>query len=223
MAAIDLELWIIDGFLRDLQTRRARAKKSAAPPPIQFHFRFARPRHQIGQIKPEKIVPFDYVRIAFLNNCRELFERVMFGLLSAFSGSTTMSCSQPLLSDKAMLAIGFCDASARSLSPVGESTSSCIRFSSSNGSCLNKVRPSGAEIMLHRIAQGEETAPRFFQAVAQRDQLFPAIDGDEPIVSQVTGKFLCVLEPEIGDIAIRPDKGMKRLNIYSVLPSFSRR
>ena len=69
MAAIDLELWIIDGFLGDLQTRWARAKKSAASSPIQFHFHFARPRHQIGQIKPEKIVSFDYVWIAFLNNC----------------------------------------------------------------------------------------------------------------------------------------------------------
>ena len=82
VAAIDLELWIIDGFLRDLQPRRARAQESAASPPIQFHFRFARPRHQIGQIEPEKIVPFDYVRIALLNNCRELFERVMLGFLS---------------------------------------------------------------------------------------------------------------------------------------------
>ena len=84
MAAIDLELWIIDGFLGDLQTRWARAKKSAASPPIQFHFHFARPRHQIGQIKPEKIVSFDYVWIAFLNNCRELFERVMFGFLPLY-------------------------------------------------------------------------------------------------------------------------------------------
>ena len=81
VAAIDLELWIIDGFLRDLQARRARAQESAAPPPIQLHFGFAGPRHQIGQIKPEKIVPFDNVRIALLNNCRELFERVVFGLL----------------------------------------------------------------------------------------------------------------------------------------------
>src|SRR5207253_5465834 len=82
VASIDLELWIIDGFLRDLQTRRAPAQESATAPPIQLHFGFPGPRHQIGQIKPEKIVPFDYVRIALLNNCCELFERVTFGLLS---------------------------------------------------------------------------------------------------------------------------------------------
>ena len=45
MAAIDLKLWIIDGFLGNLQTRWTRAKKSAAPAPIQFHFRFACSRH----------------------------------------------------------------------------------------------------------------------------------------------------------------------------------
>src|SRR5437763_12842730 len=73
MAAIDLELWIIDGFLGDLQTRWARAKKSAAPAPIQFDFRFSPSRHQIGEIKPEKIVSFDYMWIALLNNCREFF------------------------------------------------------------------------------------------------------------------------------------------------------
>src|SRR5205814_7526902 len=81
MAAIDLELWIIDGFLGDLQTGWARAKKSAAPAPIQFYFRFACPRHQAGQIKPKKIVSFDYIGIAFLDNCRELFERVVFRFL----------------------------------------------------------------------------------------------------------------------------------------------
>src|SRR5947199_8661613 len=78
VAAIDLELWIIDGFLRDLQARRARAQESAAPPPIQLHFGFAGSRHQIGQIKSEKIVPFDYVRVAFLNKCCALFEDVKF-------------------------------------------------------------------------------------------------------------------------------------------------
>ena len=83
---------------------------------------------------------FDYIGIALLNNCRELFERLCSDS-SGFAGSTTMSCSQALLSDKAMLAIGFCDASAKSLSPTGEITSSCSRFSSSNGNCLNRVRP----------------------------------------------------------------------------------
>ena len=67
--------------------------------------------------------------------------------------------------------------------------------------------------MLHRIAQREKITPRLFQTVAQRDQLFPAIDGHEPIVFQIACEFLCILQAEIGDIAIGPDEGMKRLNI----------
>src|SRR5690349_7974493 len=81
MATIDLELWIIDSFLGDLQSRRARAKKSAAPAPVQFHLRLARPGHQVRQIKAEKIVSFDYIGIALLNNCRELFDRIVFRFL----------------------------------------------------------------------------------------------------------------------------------------------
>src|SRR5256886_16894260 len=71
VAAIDLELWIINGFLRDLQARRARAQESAAASPIPLHFCSAGPCHQIGQIKLEKNVPFGYVRVAFFNTGRE--------------------------------------------------------------------------------------------------------------------------------------------------------
>ena len=67
--AIDAELRIIDRLLRDLQSRRTRAQETAAAAPIQFHFRFARARDQIGQIEAKEIVAFDYVRIAFLDNC----------------------------------------------------------------------------------------------------------------------------------------------------------
>ena len=74
--------------------------------------------------------------------------------------------------------------------------------------------------MLHRIAQPEKITPRLFQTVAQRDQLFPAIDDDKPVVFQVACEFLCILQPEIGNIAIGPDEGMKRLNIDSRVALF---
>src|SRR5262249_23512961 len=67
--------------------------------------------------------------------------------------------------------------------------------------------------MLHRIAQPEKITPSLFQTVAQRDQLFPAIDAHEPVVFQIACESLRILQPEIGDIAIGPDKGMKGLNI----------
>src|SRR6476646_7385730 len=67
--------------------------------------------------------------------------------------------------------------------------------------------------MLQRIAQREKIAPGFFQPVAYRNEFFPTVDRNEPVVSQVTNKFLRVLESEVGDIAIGPDKRMKRLDI----------
>ena len=42
MAAIDRELRIIDGLLRDLQPRRARAEKAAAASPIEFGLQLLR-------------------------------------------------------------------------------------------------------------------------------------------------------------------------------------
>src|SRR2546423_6853357 len=67
--------------------------------------------------------------------------------------------------------------------------------------------------MLYRVAQSEKITPRLFQTVAQSDQLFPAIDSDKPVVFQIACEFLCILQPEIGDIAVSPDEGMKGLNI----------
>ena len=67
--------------------------------------------------------------------------------------------------------------------------------------------------MLHRIGEREEIAPGALQAVAQRDQLLPAVDGDEPVELQVAGELLGVLHPEIRHVAIRPDERMKRLDV----------
>ena len=53
MAAIDRELGVIDGFLRDLEPRWARTQESPTPSPIQLGFRFARARDKVGQIEAE--------------------------------------------------------------------------------------------------------------------------------------------------------------------------
>ena len=47
MAAIDRELRVIDCFLRNLESRRTGAQKSAAAPPVKFCFRFPGARNQI--------------------------------------------------------------------------------------------------------------------------------------------------------------------------------
>ena len=70
MPAIDRELRIIDRLLRDLQPRRTRTQKPATASPIEFRLRFPGTRDQIRQIETKKIVTFDHVRIAFLNQAR---------------------------------------------------------------------------------------------------------------------------------------------------------
>ncbi len=132
---------------------------------------------------------------------------------SAFAGSTTINSSQPLLSDSAMLAMWFCDASARSPSPASAITSSCKRFSSSSGNPFEQGSPRRGEVMLHRIAQGEKAAARTLQAVAQRDQFLPTIDRDQPVELQIAGEFLGVFQSEIRDIAVRPDERVKGLDV----------
>ncbi len=76
MSAIDRELRVIDCLFGDLQSRRTRAKKSAAASPIEFGLRLLGARHEVGQIKTKQVVTLDHIRIAFLNNAGQAFERV---------------------------------------------------------------------------------------------------------------------------------------------------
>ena len=70
MPAIDRELRIIDRLFRDLKPRRPRAQEAAASSPIQLCLRLAGARDEKRQIEPEKIVAFDHVRVAFLDQTR---------------------------------------------------------------------------------------------------------------------------------------------------------
>src|SRR4030095_7234550 len=71
-----------------------------------------------------------------------------------------------------------------------------------------------AQVMLDGIAQGEKVAPGLLQAVTQCDQFLPAVDGNEPVVFQIPGEFLRILEPEIGDIPIGPHERMKEFHVH---------
>ena len=70
MPAFDRELRIIDRLLRDLETRRPRTEKSAAPAPVEFRFRLPRARDEKWQIESEEVMAFDHVRIALLDQTR---------------------------------------------------------------------------------------------------------------------------------------------------------
>src|SRR5437667_4754475 len=84
MPAIDRELRVIDGFLRDLESRGTRPQKSAATSPIELRFCFARTSDEIRQIEAEQVVTFDHIRIPFLDETRQALERISLRFLDVF-------------------------------------------------------------------------------------------------------------------------------------------
>src|SRR5215470_13721144 len=79
MAAIDSELRIIDSLFGDLQPRRPRAKKTATASPVEFGFQLFRARDKIGEMNTKQIMTFNYIRIAFFDECGKSPQRVPFG------------------------------------------------------------------------------------------------------------------------------------------------
>src|ERR1700730_9641540 len=82
--ALHGELRIIDRLLRDLEPRRPRTQKTAAPPPIELRFHLLRACDQIRQIEPEQVVAFDYVRVALFDNTRQSLNGRMLRFLDVF-------------------------------------------------------------------------------------------------------------------------------------------
>ena len=70
MPAIDRELRIIDRLFRDLEPGRPRTQEAAASSPIQLRFRLAGTCDEKRQIESKKIVAFDHIRVAFLDQTR---------------------------------------------------------------------------------------------------------------------------------------------------------
>ena len=98
MAATDCELGIIDCLFRDLESRRPRTQESTAASPIEFRFRFLRPRDEIaGDRTRNKSWP------SITSGSRSLIRLVRrlsasCSDSSTFLGSTISSSSQPVLS-----------------------------------------------------------------------------------------------------------------------------
>src|SRR5580704_13427794 len=84
VAAADCELWIIDCFFGDSESRRTRTQESVTASPIEFCFRLLRACDQIWQIKTEEIVAFDHIRIPFFNNRGQSLQCRVFRFLDIF-------------------------------------------------------------------------------------------------------------------------------------------
>src|SRR5438034_5379451 len=93
MPAIDCELWIIDGLLRDLESRRARPQKSAGfchavalakagASPVELGFQLPCATDEIRQIEPEQVMTFDHIRVALFDERSESPQRVALRFLN---------------------------------------------------------------------------------------------------------------------------------------------
>src|SRR5206468_2173988 len=93
MPAIDCEFRIIDGLLRDLQSRRTRPQKSAGfcravalakagASPVELGFQFLCATDEIRQIEPEQVMTFDHIRVALFDERSESPQRVALRFLN---------------------------------------------------------------------------------------------------------------------------------------------
>src|SRR5207245_7233036 len=74
--------------------------------------------------------------------------------------------------------------------------------------------------MLDGISERKEIAPGFFEAVTQRDQFLPAVDGDAPTVFKIAGEFFS-LDAKIDNIGVAPNEWMERLDVGDCRTIFS--
>src|SRR5262249_26784436 len=82
--AIDCKLRIIDGLLRDLESRRPRAEKTATASPVELGFELLCATNEIREMNPKQIMTFDHIRVALLNERGEPLERITLGFLNVF-------------------------------------------------------------------------------------------------------------------------------------------
>ena len=147
MPAIDRELRIIDRLLRDLEPRGTRAEETAAPSPIEFHFRFARAGHEIRQIEAKEVMAFDHIGVAFLDDGGQALERGALGFFHVGRIDHDQFFPAAVIGERnaheVIVSRGQRPRSAGiSVSPpTKERTSSWSRRSSSKGRPLNRVRP----------------------------------------------------------------------------------
>ena len=119
---------------------------------------------------------FDYVRIAFFDECRESPQCVSLGFFYVVridddqflpSGVVRKSDAHDVLGVTA---------------PICRKHLKLHSFEFFEREILEQRASSRSEIMLNRIGQREEIAAGILESVAKRNQFLPAIDCDEPAV-----------------------------------------
>ena len=220
MPAIDGEFRVIDCLLRDLEPGRTGTEEPAAASPIEFHFRLSRARDQVRQVEAKKIVAFDHVRVAFLDDRGQAFERGPFRFFHAgwidhdqfFPPAVIRKSDAHDVIAVAAVAdrgAGVSDPSYR----IGKRKDFELKPAQLfERKALEQSAPGRGQVMLHRIAQREEAASGALQSIAQGDQLLPTVDADSPGITQVAREFFSI-DVEIGHVGIAPDERVERLDV----------
>ncbi len=214
MPAIDGELRIIDCLLRDLEPRRTRTEEAAAASPIEFHFRFARARDQIRQVEAKEVMAFDHIGIAFLDDRGQAFERGPLRFLHLGRIDHDQFFPAAVIRERnAHDVIGR----LRRVGNVGFAADKRKNFELEPAQfferqAFEQSATGCGEVMLHRIAQREETATRALQSIAERDQFLPTVDADPPAIPQIAFELFGV-DIEIGHVGIAPDERVERLDV----------
>src|SRR5438105_2440214 len=204
MPAIDCELRIIDGLLRDLEPRWPRSQKAAAASPIELGFHFFRADNEQRQMNPKQIMTFDHIRIAFFDKRGESLERVALRFLNVFWIDNEQFFPAGVVRD--------CNAHDMIVDTFERQHFDLHSFQFFKRQIFEQCAARGGEIMLHWIREREEVAPGILQSVTQRDEFLPTIDGDQPAILEIAAKFLG-FDAEINNVAVGPDKRMKWLDV----------
>src|SRR5207244_1193113 len=204
MPAIDCEFRIIDSLLRDLESRRPRAEKTAASSPVEFGFQFLCATDEIRQIEPEQVVTFDHIRIALLDERGKPLQRVSLGFIDAIWIDNDQFFPAGVVRN--------CNAHDMIVGTFERQHFELHSYQFFKRQIFEQGTARGGEIMLHWVREREEVAPGILQSVTQRDEFLPTIDGDQPAILEIAAKFLG-FNAEIDYVAVGPDEWMKRLDV----------
>ena len=163
VSAIDCELRIIDCLLCDLESRRTRAGKTAAAPPVELGFQLLCATDEIGYIEAEQVVAFDHIWTAVLDEGRESLECVSLGFFDVVSIDNDQFFPAGVVRERdahdVIFVAGLIDSGYREHFDLHS-------FQFFERQIFEQSAPCGGEIVLYRIGEGEEIAPRILESVA---------------------------------------------------------
>ena len=157
----------------------------------------------------KQIVPFYYIRIAFLNQVRQTLQRFTFRLLKLVRIDNDQFFPPGVIGKRDTHDVVVI---AGVTAPGYSEHFELHAFQLLEPQILEQRAPSRAEVMLNRIGKCEEIASRVLESVPKCNQFLPAIDGNQPAILQNAPEFFR-FDAEIDYIRVGPYKWVERLDV----------